>query len=290
MNTVFQYVFYFFMYSAIGWFVESIYCSVGNKKWINRGFLKGPICPIYGTGAVVMMICIEPFSGYSEKWYVNSLIVFALGMVLCDIVEFITSVVMEKLFNARWWDYSGKRFNIQGRICLTHTIYWGLSSVIFVQLAHPHIHNLISSFITDKIRNDILLVVFTIFIIDLVITVRNALKFRAFSTKLQLYSEKLSKGAEVFFSTVGNKMDAIQYFGSKTAKDFSKEIKEQLIEFKSQFKKFQVPGKGKITKPTRHLFRSYPYLEKGVKKQLKLLEELIYEIENIFTDNDEEMF
>ena len=290
MNTVFQYVFYFFMYSAVGWFVESIYCSIGNKRWINRGFLKGPICPIYGTGAVVMMICIEPFSGYSEKWYINSLIVFALGMVLCDIVEFITSVVMEKLFNARWWDYSGKRFNIQGRICLTHTIYWGLSSVIFVQLAHPHIHNLLSGFITDKIRNDILLVVFTIFIIDLVITVRNALKFRAFSTKLQLYSEKLSKGAEVFFSTVGNKMDAIQYFGTKTAKDFSKEIKEQLTEFKSQFKKFQVPGKGKFTKSTRHLFRSYPYLEKGVKKQLKLLEELIYEIENIFTDNDEEMF
>ena len=92
MNTIFQYVFYFFMYSAIGWFVESIYCSIGNKRWINRGFLKGPICPIYGTGAVVMMICIEPFSGYSEKWYINSLIVFALGMVLCDIVELLRAL------------------------------------------------------------------------------------------------------------------------------------------------------------------------------------------------------
>ncbi len=290
MNTILQYVFYFFMYSAFGWVAECIYCSIGQKKWVNRGFLKGPICPIYGTGALVMMVCIQPFSSHFEKWYVNSIIVFFLGAVLCNIVEFVTSVIMEKLFNARWWDYSGKRFNIQGRICLSHTIYWGLLSVVFVQLAHPHIHKFLTNLISDSVRNDILLVVFTIFIIDLINTVKNALKFRAFSIKLQQYSEKISKGAEFLFSTVGNKMDAIQYFGSKTAKGFSKEIKEQLIDLKLQFKKFQTPDKTKFTKPTRHFFRSFPHLEKGVKKQIKLLEELIHEVENIFTDNDEEMF
>ncbi len=290
MNTFLEYVFYFFLYSAMGWFVESIYCSVAAKKWINRGFLKGPICPIYGTGAVVMMIFIVPFSHYTDKWYWNTLIVFGMGMVLCDIVEFITSYIMEKLFNARWWDYSGKKFNIQGRICLMHTLYWGLASVIFVQVAHSHIYALLNKLISVPQRNNILLVILTIFVIDLINTVRNALKFRDFSVKLQKYSDKIAKGAEVFFSTVGNKMDAIQYRSTKAAKDFSKEIKDQLIDFNSQFKKFQVPGKAKFLKPTRHLFRSYPNLEKGIKNQIKLLEELIDEIENIFTDDDEEMF
>ena len=85
-------------------------------------------------------------------------------------------------------------------------------------------------------------------------------------------------------------MDAIQYRSTKTAKDFSKEVKEQLLELKTQFKSFQMPGKDRITKPTRQIFRSFPYLEKGLKKQLKLLEDLIYQIESIFTDNDDEMF
>ncbi|MGI6746470.1 MAG: hypothetical protein BWY46_01178 [Firmicutes bacterium ADurb.Bin300] len=290
MNRYFELVFYFFIYSAVGWLIESIYCSVAAKKWINRGFLKGPICPIYGTGAIVMMVFIAPYSNYTDKWYLNTLIIFGLGMVLCDIVEFITSVVMEKLFNARWWDYSGKKFNIQGRICLLHTIYWGLFSVGFVQLIHPVIYKFLSGLISPSLRNNLLLVFVTIFIIDLINTVRNALKFRKFSVKLQRYSEKISKGAELFFSTVGNKMDAIQYRSTKTAKDFSKEVKEQLLELKTQFKSFQMPGKDRITKPTRQIFRSFPYLEKGLKKQLKLLEDLIYQIESIFTDNDDEMF
>lgn len=290
MNTLLEYIFYFFLYSAIGWFVESIYCSVAAKKWINRGFLKGPICPIYGTGAVVMMFFIVPFSHYTDKWYWNTLLVFALGMVLCDIVEFITSYIMEKLFNARWWDYSGKKFNIQGRICLMHTFYWGLASVVFVQIAHSYIYELLNRLISVPLRNNMLLVILTVFVIDLINTVRNALKFRDFSVKLQKYSDKIAKGAEIFFSTVGNKVDAIQYRGTKAAKDFQKDIKDQLTDFKSQFKKFQVPEKVKFLKPTRHLFRSYPSLEKGIKNQIKLLEDLIDEIENIFTDDDEEMF
>ncbi len=290
MNLFLEYIFYFFIYSAAGWLIESIYCSIAAKKWINRGFLKGPICPIYGTGAIVMMVFISPYSSYSDKWYLNSLIIFGLGMVLCDIVEFITSVVMEKLFNARWWDYSGKKFNIQGRICLLHTIYWGLFSVGFVQLIHPVVYRFLSALISSSLRNNLLLVFITVFIIDLINTVRNALKFRKFSIKLQLYSEKISKGAELFFSTVGNKMDAISYLGTKTAKDFSNEVKEQLSELKTQFKSFQKPGKDALTKPTRQIFRSFPYLEKGLKKQLKLLEDLIYQVESIFTDNDDEMF
>ena len=121
--TIVTYVLYFFFYSAVGWLGESIYCSVGARKWVNRGFLKGPMCPIYGTGALAMAITLTPVKNldirvpmFGHDVLITPLLVFIAGMVVCDIVEFITSVLMEKLFHARWWDYSNKKFNIQGRI------------------------------------------------------------------------------------------------------------------------------------------------------------------------------
>ena len=156
MKTVIDYVLYFFFYSALGWLVESIYCSVGEKKWINRGFLTGPICPIYGTGAVVLSVCLTPFK---DKWY----LVFIIGLILADIVEFITSVIMEKLFHARWWDYSDRFLNIQGRICFRHSIYWGIASLAFTYLVHPFFLNNIFVHLPDKYKTPLLTVILVIF-------------------------------------------------------------------------------------------------------------------------------
>ena len=99
MNTVLFYVVEFFFYSAAGWLIESLYCSIGEGRIINRGFLTGPMCPIYGTAALVMTVCLyNPF-------YDRPVLVFLLGMLLCNVVEYMTSFLMEKLFHARWWDY-----------------------------------------------------------------------------------------------------------------------------------------------------------------------------------------
>ena len=117
MDNIVKYILLFFFYSAGGWLLESIYCSIGEKKIINRGFLTGPLCPIYGTAAIVMVVLIyNPFRD-------NALVVFLLGIVLCYIVEYITSYIMEKLFAARWWDYTYELLNINGRICLKHSLY-----------------------------------------------------------------------------------------------------------------------------------------------------------------------
>lgn len=127
--TIVTYVLYFFFYSAVGWLGESIYCSVGARKWVNRGFLKGPMCPIYGTGALAMAITLTPVKNldirvpmFGHDVLITPLLVFIAGMVVCDIVEFITSVLMEKLFHARWWDYSNKKFNIQGHLPRAHVL------------------------------------------------------------------------------------------------------------------------------------------------------------------------
>ena len=98
-----NYTFMFFLFSAIGWAIECTYRSLGEKKIINSGFLYGPMCPIYGTGCLAFELFLVPLSQPIEK---RIILVLLLGMLLADIVEYFTSYIMEKLFSARWWDYT----------------------------------------------------------------------------------------------------------------------------------------------------------------------------------------
>jgi|LSQX01.3.fsa_nt_gb uncharacterized membrane protein len=160
----------FFIFSFVGWFFESLYCSLGQMKPINRGFLYGPMCPIYGTGALVIGVLLTRF--YDKAW-----LVVILGMVACDIVEYITSYLMEKLFNARWWDYTGYFLNINGRICLKHTLIWGLASYCYIYIVQPFHLNWYTK-IPELWRNIAFVVVLIIFLIDLFFTVKAALDVR----------------------------------------------------------------------------------------------------------------
>ena len=123
--------------------MESIYCSLAKRKWINRGFLTGPMCPIYGTGAVAFLICLSPIKeSCAVPSALKPILLFIVGIIVADIVEFITSVLMEKLFHARWWDYSDRKFNIQGRICLRNSLYWGIATLVFLYIVHPPVEEL----------------------------------------------------------------------------------------------------------------------------------------------------
>ena len=115
---------YFIVYAFLGWVCEDIYCGIGKRKFINRGFLYGPYCPIYGFGALLV---IYPLLMVSK----HPIVVFIFGMVLTSILEYITSFVMEKLFATRWWDYSTYPFNINGRICLQNSLLFGLMALVF---------------------------------------------------------------------------------------------------------------------------------------------------------------
>ena len=133
-----MYVLYFFFYSAAGWLMESIYCSLAKRKWINRGFLTGPMCPIYGTGAVAFLICLSPIKeSYAVPSALKPILLFIVGIIVADIVEFITSVLMEKLFHARWWDYSQKPMNLHGRIWIGNLVLFGIGGVAIVKLIDP---------------------------------------------------------------------------------------------------------------------------------------------------------
>lgn len=269
--SVLDYIFYFFFYSFIGWFFESCYCSIRPKKWVNRGFLRGPICPIYGTGGLVMMICLLPLRHITENLYFNELLIFIAGAILCDIVEFMTSYIMEKLFNARWWDYSNKKFNIQGRICLTHTFYWGTCSCLFVFILEPIMNLYLVGQVSESSRNILTYIFLTVFAFDLLDTVIHALGIRDISSKFMKLSEEISEFAVQVYTTVGGKSE-------NESEAMKKELDEKFHELRSKYDKFKNEIKDVKSKSKKRLFRAFPFLKDGMAKQDKLLEDLFADL------------
>lgn len=131
LHTDFYHILWFFIiYCVCGWIWESSFCSIKAGKWINRGFLMGPYIPIYGCGALVVYLTLYPLRG--DLW-----LVYIGGVVFPTILEFFTSWIMERLFAATWWDYSNEKFNIQGRVCLKVSLFWGFFSLVMVYILHP---------------------------------------------------------------------------------------------------------------------------------------------------------
>ena len=158
----------FWLFSILGWIIEMIYCSIYDRVIVNRGFLIGPYCPIYGFGAVIMLL----LSGFD-----NVLIIFVLSLLLCSILEYITSFIMEKMFRVRWWDYSNEKCNINGRVCLKNALAFGFLGVIFVKYLNPFFMNKING-IPDNTIKIIALVVLIITLIDIIVSfkVMNSIK------------------------------------------------------------------------------------------------------------------
>lgn len=275
MIDILKYVILFFFYSAAGWVIESLYCSIGEKRLINRGFLTGPMCPIYGTGALVMTVFLyNPF-------YDKPLYVFLLGMLFCDVVEYITSFLMELLFHARWWDYTYEFLNIRGRICLKHTLYWGVASVAFVYIIHPSIDAVIDS-MSDKLIIGVTSAVLIVFFIDLIHSFTKALDIR----NLQL---KLSKAIETVYNGVYSIKDSIETTldkGNNKITNAQNEYIQQIEETVEQVSLRLERGKVKGKKPNRYLRNNFQ-IEKYTRKQLDKLKTLKDSIKADLFENEE---
>lgn len=137
LENVEKYIIWLFFYSVVGWIYESTLCSVRAHKFINRGFLNGPYCPIYGWGAVLDILILGKVQ--------NPVLLFFLGAIVTCSLEYFTSYIMEKLFHARWWDYSKRKFNINGRVCLLGAVVFGAFSVILIKLVHPLVSDVTNS-------------------------------------------------------------------------------------------------------------------------------------------------
>ena len=166
MKTIETWFLWLMIYSIIGWVYESTICSIGHRKLINRGFLNGPYCPIYGTGAVLVLLVLGRIQ--------NPVLLFFAGAVVTCSLEYLTSWLMEKLFHARWWDYSKRKFNIGGRVCLIGAVVFGAFSVVVVLLMNAFVEGLPDR-LTDAAVNWTCARLLVGIVSDLVVTVKGLL-------------------------------------------------------------------------------------------------------------------
>ncbi len=165
------------LYSVAGWTYESILCSIQERKLVNRGFLNGPLCPVYGTGSVVVLLVIGNLQG-------NIPALFLAGLVLTCTVEYVTAWLLETLFDTKWWDYSHMKYNIHGRICLLGAIVFGLFSVVLVQWIHPLVRGFTDG-VPSLFRIQSSIVLFLLIAADTTLTVLHILKMNGRLREIQ---------------------------------------------------------------------------------------------------------
>lgn len=275
----------FFIFSFCGWVVESIYCSVGERKLINRGFLYGPMCPIYGTGCVVMHLTLTRF--FDHPW-----LVIVLGMVICDAVEYITSYVMEKLFNARWWDYTGYFLNINGRICFKHTLYWGLGAYVYIYVIQPF-HLIWYSKIPEKYIDIALGVVLAVFAADLVMTVIAASDIRKVFGSINIMKDTVFSVADSIRLTAEEKGEELtgrvrheSYELIEKAAEMSRDIDELMIRLENTFSKHGLLRKAAGGKK----YSSYRSLAEKGRAYLTEIKARAEEVSAVLAGDDDEMY
>lgn len=177
IETLKMYIWTFFIYSFIGWMIETAIQSFVNKKFVDRGFLLGPVCPIYGSAMVLVSILL--------KKYQNDLVAtFFLSIFLCGSIEYMTSYFMEKIFKARWWDYSTEKYNINGRVCLKFLALFGIGSTLGVFLVNPVVRNFVSMIPTFA-ENIIIVFLLVVFIIDIAISTKIVTNLKMVSNEIK---------------------------------------------------------------------------------------------------------
>lgn len=228
-----KYFFLLVVYSIIGWVYECIVESIRQKKVVNRGFLNGPYCPIYGFGALLDIVALG--------WCKNPIMLFVLSAVLTCTLEYITSVVMEKLFNARWWDYYDFKFNLNGRVCLLGAFAFGTLSILLVNFIHPFF-----MWVTDLINPTLFHIVcaglFALVIADIIITVAG---FSSFDGKLKELSVNLNNIKENLDTRV-NSSNTVEKITAAYTK-FTQNLNFQQLRLLRSFPKLHMIKYGNIS-------------------------------------------
>lgn len=167
---LYQMLWFFLVYSVIGWCIEVVYHAISMGRVINRGFLNGPVCPVYGFGMLCVLTLadiVRPADGAA----LSAPVLFLGGMVLASLVELIAGWLLDVLFHARWWDYSGVPFNFHGYICLKFSILWGIGNVYVMKLVHPVLAVVFTGMLPRRTGMVLLAILYAIYAADTVVTV-----------------------------------------------------------------------------------------------------------------------
>ena len=189
---------FFLIYSFAGWVIEVIFHVVVGGKIINRGFLNGPVCPVYGFGMISVLLI------YNLVGTDNTFIVFLEGLVFTTLIELVAGFILDKFFHARWWDYSKMPLNLNGYICVGFSIIWGLAVVFVIKLVHVFIYNCTSAIIPPKIGWPVMIALYAVFITDTVVTALTLIGLNKKLEELDRISESIKNVSDKMTQHIGN--------------------------------------------------------------------------------------
>lgn len=214
-----EYLWFFIIYAFLGWCVEVAFHAVTSGKFVNRGFLNGPVCPIYGFGMIVLIFSLEPLVD-------NFVLLFLGSFILTSVLEFITGFILEKVFRKKWWDYSDMPFNIKGYVCLSFSIAWGLGAVFILNVIHPTVYGVVS-LLNNHIGQIMLVLLLTLLVFDFIITVTAILEIKRrihlldeLGEKLKSYSDGIGENIYKGMIAAIKRKDHVSYRLRKSKSDF----------------------------------------------------------------------
>ena len=264
--SIYYSILYFFVYGFLGWCTEVIFAAFKQHRFVNRGFLIGPICPIYGVGVTLVIACLEAFQS-------NLLLLYISSVILVTVLEGVTGWAMDKLFHNKWWDYSKLPFNIGGYVCLLFSLIWGVACVFIVYFVHPLIHQVLS-LIPHTAGIALIAILGIALLSDIIVTTSAIVKFNQYLERLKHITDELHAisnqiGSELY----QNVMHVLDMQESSRQKlddvklEVSEEIRMQIVELKTRAQNL---GE-KVPKPARRLLKAFPKLEsRNYKAQLEL--------------------
>lgn len=235
---IYEIVTCFFIYAILGWCTEVIYAAFKERKFVNRGFLNGPICPIYGFGVLAVTLILRDYQD-------DLLLLFFMSLSVATLLEWATGFLLEKLFHHKWWDYSDMAFNIQGYICPLFSLIWGIACVFVVKLMHPFVQKLIH-FIPEMVEKGILLLVLAGFAADLYVTIHEILKLNVRLRKMQEIADELTNLSE----HLGENLSRNVITGMEKQENMKEKVEERYREYMAD-----------VSYTGRRLLEAFPKME-----------------------------
>ena len=276
MDTVFRLGWLFLIYAFLGWCLEVVFVAVTSGQVVNRGFLNGPVCPIYGVGMLGVLLLLRPVAEH-PAW------LFFGGMVLCSVVELVGGWLLERLFGARWWDYSREPFNLGGYICLRFSLMWGLAVTFAVKLVHPAVLGAVERF--PRLTGSILLgVLGGLFLADLTVTLVTVLGIRRRLGELQRVTDGLHALGDALSGRLGAtalaadaRLGDLKETGQEhlaarrqrledTLSATREELLRQRTELEEKQKRLQEEFRARMG--SRRLFRAFPDIKQAIEDRL----------------------
>ncbi|MCB6416216.1 hypothetical protein LI221_14335 [Faecalimonas umbilicata] len=285
---IYYLILYFFTYGFLGWCAEVAYAAVKEKRFVNRGFLNGPICPVYGVGVSAVLLLLEPFEN-------NLVILYVASVIIVTLIEGLTGFALDKIFHHKWWDYSGQPFNIGGYVCPIFSLVWGVACIFIVKVFQPLVYR-VAEALPHALGVALIVVLSIVTFADLYVTASGILKFNKrlemmerIASELRDISDKM--GSNIYENVmdtmekqeeVGKKLDEVTDDIKGKLEEFGGEQKEraaqqkeraiQLREYYVQLKERYAQLARSSTKVSERLVKAFPKMESRNHKDI--LEEL----------------